>query len=181
MDPSWNFEQNFQWWDINENATFKVYDMDGSDASADLFGQTNVSIHHMLNVSCRDDSDEEFPFDCLHSYNLTTRDGKCVRGPDQKSPAAFNNGTAYCKVAQPNLNLAFKYSKTMTDAVPADNKAYKRIDNLLMLEDDENDEVKADPSNYLWAAPFAVLGVAFATYSLKNVKNKDTFVMQREI
>jgi len=48
MDPAWNFEANFQFWKLDENATFKVYDMDGPDATNDLFGMVNVEIGYML-------------------------------------------------------------------------------------------------------------------------------------
>jgi hypothetical protein len=94
MDPAWNFEQNFQFWKLGENATFKVYDMDGSDASNDLFGQVNIEVGYMLSpatkdhpkIYCSDDADEEFPFDCLHMYNLTRPDGSCVRSHGERSP-----------------------------------------------------------------------------------------------
>ena len=94
MDPTWNFEANFQFWKLDENATFKVYDMDGSDATNDLFGMVNIEIGYMLSeqnndhskMYCGDDSDEEFPFDCLHAYNLTRPNHECVRGKKMLAP-----------------------------------------------------------------------------------------------
>jgi hypothetical protein len=99
---------------LNENATFNVYDMDGSDEASDLFGTTNVLVSHMLATSCHEDQDEEFPFDCLNQFNLTRKNGNCVKGNEVPSPAAFK-GADHCDVIQPNLHLAFKYDWQFVD------------------------------------------------------------------
>jgi hypothetical protein len=187
MDPAWNFEQNFQFWKLQENATFKVYDMDGSDASNDLFGQVNVEVGYMLSEAstthpkmyCGDDSDEEFPFDCLHPYNLTRPNHECVRGEKRLARSrgayqvnSFGTDDDDCSVQQPVVNMAFKYSWRFTD-VPADNQAYKRFGNLLFETDDEAVEAESS-STYLWAAPVALLGGAVAAVKyFKSGKKSD--------
>jgi hypothetical protein len=126
---------------------------------------------------CGDDSDEEFPFDCLHPYNLTRPNHECVRGAKALSPArgayqvnTFGTDDDDCSVQQPVVNMAFKYSWMFTD-VPADNQAYKRFGNLL-LQDDEVVESKS--STYLWAAPVALLGGAVAAVKyFKSGKKSD--------
>lgn len=161
--------------------------MDGSDATNDLFGQVNIEVGYMLSeevkgvhskMYCGDDSDEEFPFDCLHPYNLTRPNHECVRGEKRlaKSRGAYQVNTFGtedddCSVLQPSVHMAFKYSWRFTD-VPADNQAYKRFGNLLM-ETDEVDEAESS-STYLWAAPVALLGgaVAVAKY-FKSGKKSD--------